>query len=55
MLVYFVLIELIQYTPVPVIFVNGISRTKAFGSVGINYEKCGILYNHDGMNRNYYV
>lgn len=33
--------ELIQYTPVPVIFVNGISRTKAFGSVGINYEKCG--------------
>lgn len=33
--------ELIQYTPVPVIFVNGISRTKTFGSVGINYEKCG--------------
>ena len=33
--------ELIQYTPVPVIFVNGISRRKTFGSVGINYEKCG--------------
>ena len=33
--------QLIQYTPVPVIFVNGISRTKTFGSVGINYEKCG--------------
>ena len=33
--------ELIQYTPVPVIFVNGISRRKSFGSVGINYEKCG--------------
>ena len=33
--------ELIQYTPVPVIFVNGLSRRKAFGSVGINNEKCG--------------
>lgn len=33
--------ELIQYTPVPVIFVNGISRRKTFGSVGIDNEKCG--------------
>ena len=33
--------ELIQYTPVPVIFVNGLSKRKAFGSVGINNEKCG--------------
>ena len=33
--------ELIQYTPVPVIFVNGLSRRKTFGSVGINNEKCG--------------
>lgn len=33
--------ELIQYTPVPVIFVNGVSRRKEFGSVGIDNEKCG--------------
>ena len=33
--------ELIQYTPVPVIFVNGMSRRKTFGSVGIDNEKCG--------------
>lgn len=33
--------ELIQYTPVPVIFVNGLSRRKAFGSVCIDNEKCG--------------
>lgn len=32
--------ELIQYTPVPVIFVNGVSRRKAFGSVCIDNEKC---------------
>ena len=33
--------ELIQYTPVPVIFVNGLSKRKAFGSVCIDNEKCG--------------
>jgi len=33
--------ELIKYTPVPVIFVNGLSRRKAFGSVCIDNEKCG--------------
>ena len=33
--------ELIQYTPVPVIFVNGVSRRKEFGSVGIDNEACG--------------
>lgn len=33
--------ELIQYTPVPVIFVNGLSRKKTFGSVCIDNEKCG--------------
>lgn len=32
--------ELIQYTPVPVIFVNGVSRRQAFGSVCIDNEKC---------------
>ena len=32
--------ELIQYTPVPVIFVNGVSRRRSFGSVCIDNEKC---------------
>ncbi len=32
--------ELIQYTPVPVIFVNGVSRRTSFGSVCIDNEKC---------------
>lgn len=31
--------EMIQYTPVPVIFVNGVSRRQAFGSVCIDNEK----------------
>lgn len=32
--------ELIKYTPVPVIFVNGVSRRTSFGSVCIDNEKC---------------
>ncbi len=31
--------ELIEYTPVPVIFVNSLSKKHAFGSVGIDNEK----------------
>ncbi|HHW99946.1 MAG TPA: LacI family transcriptional regulator [Acholeplasmataceae bacterium] len=33
-------IEHIRNTPVPVVFVNQISPTEEFGSVGIDYEKC---------------
>ena len=33
-------IEHIRNTPVPVVFVNQISPTEDFGSVGIDYEKC---------------
>ena len=43
--------ELIQYTPVPVIFVNGVSRRKTFGSVGIDYEKCGYEVTKEMINR----
>ncbi len=32
--------ELIAYTPVPVIFVNALSKNQTFGSVGIDNEKC---------------
>ena len=30
----------LRNTPVPVVFVNQISPTEEFGSVGIDYEKC---------------
>ncbi len=43
--------ELIQYTPVPVIFVNGISRRQAFGSVGIDNEKCGYEITKQMINK----
>jgi LacI family transcriptional regulator len=33
-------IEEIKYTPVPVVFVNQLSPSDQFGSVGINYEEC---------------
>ena len=33
--------ELIKYTPVPVVFVNGVSDKSEFGSVTIDNEKCG--------------
>lgn len=32
--------HLIQYTPVPVVFVNSLSQTNDFGSVCIDYEDC---------------
>jgi LacI family transcriptional regulator len=33
-------IEEIKHTPVPVVFVNQLSPSDEFGSVGINYEEC---------------
>ena len=32
--------QLIEYTPVPVVFVNSLSQTNNFGSVCIDYEDC---------------
>ena len=31
----------IQYTPVPILFVNAVPQTEQFGSVCIDYEECG--------------
>lgn len=33
--------NMVKASPVPVIFVNGVSKRKEFGSVGIDNEKCG--------------
>lgn len=33
-------VQHIRHTPVPVVFVNMLSPTEEFGSVGINYENC---------------
>ncbi len=44
-------IEHVKYTPVPVVFVNMVSPTEEFGSVGINYENCAYEITKEMINR----
>lgn len=41
----------IEYTPVPVIFVNSVSKSHLFGSVSINNEKCAYDITKEMINR----
>ena len=43
--------ELIKYTPVPVVFVNGVSDKSEFGSVTIDNEKCGYEITKEMISR----